>query len=191
MQNFFRAATLMLLGLLANISFGKESPSALQTVDDFYKKRLNFSHQPHADVPPPTIAFSKAFQTQIAKSEKVCESYSTGICGWGAEGDEYLYAQEYDSLLSYENSGIKFKEIAKNTIEVKLNIYPSEREDTESNIRTIIFLMIKEGDNWVADDILYGMDSSSRKFLESESAYYIENPDPDSKMGKVKQLKTK
>jgi len=175
----------------ANNSFGKEPLNALQTVDDFYKKRLNFNYQQNPGTPPPTIGFSKSFKAALAKNAEVCKNYATEICGFAAEGDEYLDAQEYDSLLNYKNSGIKFREVSKNTIEVKLNVYPSDPEGTDYYARTIIFVMIKEGESWVADDILYGKENSSREFIEKENAYYIANPDPDSIMAKINKPKQK
>ena len=177
--------------LISLISFtmsscGEEPLSALQTVDDFYKNRLNFDYEKNPDTPAPTMEFSKAFKSAMSKNAEVCENYATDICGWASEGDEYLNAQEYDILLDYENSGITFKEISKNTIEVTLNVYPSDPDGAEFYTRSIIFVMIKEGENWVADDILYGKENSTREFIERENAAYIENPDPDSKMGKMK-----
>ena len=184
MHKNFLKITLILLVSFANGTFGKEPLSALQTLDEFYKKYLNYNHQKTPKNPLPTLGFSTSFQSAIAKNRDICENYATGICGWAAEGDEYLNSQESDPLLNYKNSGIKFTEISKNTIEVRLNVYPSDRDGTDYYDRTIIFAMIKEGENWVADDILYGKENSSRKFMERENAEYIANPDPDSKMAK-------
>lgn len=163
-----------------------EPRTALQTVESFYKSYLNYNFRETPDVSPPTIKMSKAFEQAIKENAEICRNYSTGVCGFAADGDEYLNAQEIDPSLTYENSGIKFREIENNTIEVKLNVYPSEKKNTEYYTRTIIFKMIKEGDDWVADDILYDDEDSSRDYMETENKQYLENPDPDSKMGKKK-----
>lgn len=180
--------TLFILIALAysNFAISNEPRTALQTVESFYRDYLNYNFRETPDVPPPTIKKSKSFEQAIEKHTDICRNYSTGVCGFAADGDEYLNAQEIDPLLTYENAGIKFRELENNTIEVKLNVYPSEKEHTEYYTRTIIFKMIKEDGSWVADDILYDNGDSSRDYMETENKQYLENPDPDSQMGKKK-----
>jgi hypothetical protein len=169
---------------VASPSFSKESLSALQTIDNFYKKLLNYNNHETPNVPRPKLKFSKSFSSEIEKNKEICKNFATGICGWAADSDEYLNTQETDPLLNYENSGIKLKEVSPNTIEVKLNVYPSEKRDKNYYNRTITFKMIKEGEVWVADDILYGEGDSSRQDMEKENVEYISHPDPDSKGAK-------
>lgn len=183
-NNLVRIMIVFLSFSFSNTSFGKEALTALQTIDNFYKQLLNYNYHETPNVKRPELKFSKSFKSAIERNAEVCKNYSTGICGWAADGDEYLNTQESDPLLNYENSGIKFREVSKNKIEVKLNVYPSETTEVEYYNRVIIFLMVQEGEGWVVDDILYGERNSSRKRMEKENADYIANPDPDSKMAK-------
>ncbi len=163
----------------ANVASDNESLSALKTIDNFYKKYLNYNYHETPHIPAPKLGLSKSFKSAIQKNTEVCKNYATGICGWAADMDEYLNTQETDPLLNYENSRIALREISKNIIEVKLNVYPSATEDVEYYNRVITFAMIEEGGEWVADDI-----NSSRERMEKENAYYMKNPDPDSIMAK-------
>lgn len=175
---------ILLSVLFASSSFAKEALNALQTVDSFYKKLLNYNYHETPNIPRPEMKFSKSFKAAIESNAEVCKNFSTGVCGWSADHDEYLNTQDCDPLLNYKNSGIKLRETSKNTIEVKLNVYPSETKEKKYYDKVIIFVMIKEGDTWVADDILYGEGNSSRESMAKESAEYIANPDPDSKGAK-------
>lgn len=170
--------------LVASPAFSKEPLSALQTIDNFYKKLLNYNYHKTPNAPRPKLKLSKLFSFEIEKNKEICKKFSTEICGWAADSDEYLDTQETDPILNYKNSGIKLKEVSPNTIEVKLNVYPSINDEKNYYNKTITFKMVKEGEDWVADDILYGEGGSSRENMKKENAYYISHPDPDSKDAK-------
>lgn len=100
--------------------------SAKATVEDFYKKYLmhgvSRENKTH-------FAFSKSFHQLIHDDKKVCETNPAGeICGWDAHGNVYLDAQEYDSKLTYENSGFTAKEEKPGQVLVNMNVYPSQKK---------------------------------------------------------------
>ncbi|MBK8451826.1 MAG: DUF3828 domain-containing protein [Thiofilum sp.] len=144
-----------------------KTPTAVDAVSGFYKRYLaDFAKDPAK----PDIAMSKAFRAEIQKSEQACKNFDDGPCGWGADADPYLNSQDYDANFSYVNSGISFKETAPNTVRVDLNVTPSAPEISKN---TIIFKMVQESGQWVADDILYPDGKSlysTRKALTAERA---------------------
>lgn len=159
-------------GLAFSALGGQPDPSsAKNTIKAFYKAYLDFSQ--HQGGQKPTLRFSKAFQTLVTENAKVCkESAGTDICGWGANGDVYLNAQEFDPGLTFQNSRISITEPKPGKIQVKLNVYPSIKDAGAYYDRTIIFLMIWEANQWAVDDIFY-KDSSARTQILDENKSYL------------------
>lgn len=145
----------------------EKTTTAVNAVSGFYQRYLaDFAK----DAATPDIAMSKAFQAEIQKSEQACQTVDGEPCGWGAEANPYLNSQDYDENLNYTNAGISFKETAPNTVRVDLNVAPS---DPEGGKTTIVFKMVQENGQWVADDILYPDGKSlysTRKALTDERA---------------------
>ncbi len=125
------------------------------------------------------MRLSKAFQDEIKKNTDACARYVSGPCGWGAEGDRYLDAQEIDPHLRYQNSGITIREIRPRIIQVKLNVYPSMKDAGSYYDRTITYRMVKENGSWAVDDVAYADGISTRKRMAEENAHAIAHPDPD------------
>lgn len=141
--------------------------TAVDIVRGFYERYLATSVK---DAATPDIAMSKAFQADIKKSEQACKGHNDEPCGWGADADPYLNSQDYDANFSYASSGISFKETAPNTVRVDLNVMPSVPNGSKT---TIVFKMVQENGQWVADDILYPDGTklySTRKALADERA---------------------
>jgi hypothetical protein len=171
--------------VLLDLAFSSES-APIDVVRDFYRKYIEYINLNSGKSPRPHIAFSKQFQAALNRNRYVCDNYATGICGWQADGDEYLDSQEFDPNLTFANSGITFRSIGKDIVLVKLNVYPSAPDDNDKKfyLREIEYKMIYENGTWVVDDIIYKPSGSSRKAIEKETADYLANPDPDSKIMK-------
>ncbi len=140
-------------------------------------KRHDYSKTPK--IPRPTLALSKSFRVEVKKNKEICAQYASGPCGWGADGDEYLDAQEYEANLSYESSGMSIAEIGPNLFQVTLNVYPSVKDAGDYYQRTIIYKMVNENGAWVVDDVMYADGVSTRKKMAEENAFVIAHPDPD------------
>ncbi|MFZ4715232.1 MAG: hypothetical protein ACOYL6_16030 [Bacteriovoracaceae bacterium] len=137
-----------------------------KVIEDFYrgyfvdKSRLN--HLP----------FSKSFNQLVSKNAKICEKYAgTDVCGWGADGDLYLHAQEYDPNLSFENSKFQIEQSKSGLVVVRFNIYPSITDAGNFYDREFQFVMIQEEGKWVVDDMIADGESS-RKLMEDEILVY-------------------
>lgn len=74
---------------------------------------------------------------------------------------------EWDPNLNYTNSGITIIEIQPNIIQVKLNLFPSEKNE-RGLYRTITYKMIYENGFWVVDDVMYSDGVSSLKKMTDE-----------------------
>ncbi len=120
---------------------------------------------------------SKAFAREVNLTDKVCTKHVNGPCGWGVDSDEYLDTQEIDPLLNYANSGIAISEAKPGTVQVKLNVYPSEKDASGYYLRTITYQMTREGGAWVLDDIVYTNGISARKQMADDRKNALAYPD--------------
>jgi hypothetical protein len=138
---------------------------ARATIENFYRAYIPVAN---SEKKKPEPRFSKAFRALLTKDTKACKRHSNGdICGWSADGDPYLDAQEVDPKLTFENSKIAITETAPGTIDVKLNIFPNEVPSTKENEREIIFSMVQENGEWKVDDVR-NEGESARKLMEDE-----------------------
>jgi len=172
----------LLFVISTTTAFAADQKSAVETVQDFYKQYLIAVFSKPLDVPRPEnrpeIAFSKAFAAEMEESDKLCKSHVDPIvCGWGADGDVYLDTQESDPALSYENSGMRVREISPNIVEVKFNLFPFDEDAEGYYNRTIIYHMVLEEGSFVVDNIVYKghKPESMRERLAQERAWLLNN----------------
>ena len=73
---------------------------ARATIENFYRAYIPVANSEKKKREP---RFSKAFRALLTKDTKACKRHSNGdICGWSADGDPYLDAQEVDPKLTFE-----------------------------------------------------------------------------------------
>jgi hypothetical protein len=169
----------MLFGIIIVVSTPSQAEikTAETVIFDFYKEYLNYNYK--SNKPRPELTFSKEFKKAIQDNEEACKLYSTGICGWDAEGDTYTASQDSDENLNFDNSNFSYQHISKNKIQVKLNVFPSDPDPYYDSV--ITFNMIIEDGKYVVDDILYGKEMlSTRSRIDSEIESIQKNPDIDS-----------
>lgn len=136
-------------------------PGPVDTLHAFYKRYLDLDHRPNAvqkaGVSPPNLPFSKRFNAEVEENTRVRCKDEDGPCGWGADTDVYLDTQEIDPLLRYVNSGFEIKAIDARTVQVRFNVYPSEKDDESKAFYTklVTYRMISEDGRWVVDDLAY------------------------------------
>jgi hypothetical protein len=150
----------------ANVA-ASASPAAVDAVRGFYQRYLAAFAK---DAATPDIAMSKAFKADIQKSEQACKGHNDEVCGWGSDSLPYLSSQDPDNGLNFKNSAIRFTQAKPGTVQVDLNVNPSAAGGV---LNTILFKMVQENGQWVADDILYpdGKSTySTRKGLADERA---------------------
>ena len=70
----------------------KTKLTAKEVIETFYKSYLTRPFDTKAKPSAPKLRFSKSFNELLKVNEKVCkEKAGTDICGWGADGDVYLF----------------------------------------------------------------------------------------------------
>ena len=144
-------------------------PSAKNTIEKFYRSYLD---TPSITAKKPSPSFSPSFRALLKKDEETCKKYAgSDICGWGADGNVYLDAQEYDPHLTYRSSGIEITEAEPGKVKVNLNVYPSLKGANDSYKRSLVFVMVKTKGAWAVDDIL-SHGSSARKEMQEEIELY-------------------
>lgn len=174
-----KVATLLLLLIFQAPAWGQTPVELLQR---FYRAYLGYVQGEATSGTSPELRFSRAFEKLRARNAKICASHASGVCGFGADGDIYLDTQESDPDLSYDNSGIVFRNLGNNRVEVTLNVYPSEKTKPDFYQRRIDYRLVWEEGAWVVDDILYGGKRSARQGMREEIVQYLAHPDPDSKI---------
>lgn len=150
--------------------------NAQQTIEDFYKRYLNYNNTKASHSLAPKMRFSKSFKELEAQDIKTCqEKAGTDICGWGADTDIYLDTQETGPNLSYATSGIVITEPEAGKVKVALNVYPSDTSANGYYDKTIVYSMIKENGYWAVDDMSYQKHSARGDMLK-EIDFYNKNP---------------
>lgn len=158
-----------LMMLVTGTAHAAAPASAKETIEAFYKKYLAQIHVAQTAVMPP---FSKAFKKAWDENTELCKKYGEGdICGWAADGDPYIDAQDFDDKLTYANSQIAYREDKPDTVAVSLNLFPSDPKLAKQSTRTITYKMVQEDGKWMVDDILdNGGKDSARKAMAAENA---------------------
>ncbi len=174
------AAALVGAALIAFVALGVLAPKAKSARDDspasavesFY--RLYLSPATHGGSRA-AIAFSKSFLELVKRNLEVCkEKAGTDVCGWGADGDIYLGAQESQPDLTFENSGAKIREEEGGVVSVTMNVYPDIKDAGDYYLRRVYFRLISEDGRWVVDD-MKSSGSWAREEMRNEIEYY-QNP---------------
>ena len=147
-------ALALLLCFAPMLAFAAGS-TAQDTIEQFYRAYL-----PTLKGEPP---MSKSFKALIAKNSMMCAKYNPNeVCGFGASGDPYLNAQEYEDGMTLQNTGAAIKESKPGYVTITLNVYPSEK-DAKFYTRTINYHLIWENGAWVVDDMGWDKDHDSAR----------------------------
>jgi len=165
-QIYYLGVTLVLMSMTVSAVENKPA-TAKETIEIFYKAYLN-EEQPHR-LKRSEPVFSKAFLKLRKQNLRVCkEKAGSDICGWGADADPYLNAQDMDDDLTYGNAVRSITEPKPGEVHVQLDVFPSQPNEGD---RTIVFTLIQEDKRWVVDDISLG-DISAQRFMRDEIAQY-------------------
>ena len=112
--------------------------------------------------------FSQDAQKLLNANQEACLPFKGEVCGFGANADMFLDAQDFDDKLNFKNSGFKAHQVSKDTVEVEFLLFPNRAADKEA--RRIQFQMTKDRTGWRVNDIIYknGNETSMRKLIENE-----------------------
>lgn len=171
MRRFF----LFALCLLSPLAYGKEI-SAKDTLESFYRKY--FASMAKENNKRPALPLSSSFQKLVKENKRLCRKFAPDeVCGYGADGDIYLDAQDYDDDLTFEAAKAKIAAEGELKARIDFLLFPDEKDPKKQGARTLIFTFKKEGGRLVVDDI-QGSDGRSARALIQEEIDYLKKPQP-------------
>ncbi len=144
-----------------------DSATKMKLVEEFYQDRLNFRAQEGRAIPE--LPFTKSFLELIDLNAKLCkEKTPDEVCGFGADGDVYLAAQDWANDLRFENSGFKI-EMDGDDVVVNFDLFHGDTWGQEQNRRTLKFNLIREDGDWKVNDIVYVHPPGSTARIQTEA----------------------
>jgi hypothetical protein len=171
-MNLKKWALVLLLCFYSLTAFADSRTNNPKEIITHFYQSYFLSLQAKHEQSTPKLDFSTSFKKLLESNKKLCLSFADEICGWGADGDVYLNAQDYDDSLTIENSHFKISEVSHNLFKVSFNLFPFDKT-VQSNDRIILYKMIYEQNNWVIDDIIYDKNNSARKQIKNENNLLI------------------
>lgn len=158
---------LALGGLIADIVWTVRQQQ-LDLITNFYQDHLARPEMRQASQLPAGAFFSKELEALVDSNQQLCDSLSRGddVCGYGADGDVFLDAQEVPPTLDFERAQFKVTRAGENEVDASFNIHPDMGKGSERQIR---FVLVKEDNGWRVDDMLYAQQRSMRQELQKEN----------------------
>ncbi|TXI95979.1 MAG: DUF3828 domain-containing protein [Burkholderiaceae bacterium] len=147
-----------------------QQSEALALLTQFYTDYLNLNIHTNPNAKVPSLPFTRAFNNELRKNKLLCRKHQDEICGFAADGDPYLDAQDFSDGLNAKNARLKLdllsKENAKNKalIRVHFFLFP----DSNTDERNLLYRLKYEEGTWRVDDIIYGPNSSARQQIRDE-----------------------
>lgn len=159
---------LAIVGLLADIAWSVRQQQ-LDLITNFYKDHLARPEMRQASQLPSGSFFSKELEALVDANLQLCDSLSRGddVCGYGADGDVFLDAQEVPPTLDFERAQFKVERAGDDVVEASFNINPDMGSAYERHLR---FALVEEDNGWRVNDMLYGQGRSMRQELQRENA---------------------
>jgi hypothetical protein len=146
-----------------------EKQQQIDLITEFYKDHLSRPDQRQASQVPPGSFYSKELEALVDANNQLCYALSRGddICGYGADGDVFLDAQEVSPSLDFERAGFRAERVGENMVEAVFNVYPDMGAAYERQIR---YALVYEDDKgWRVDDMQFAQGRSMREELQQEN----------------------
>lgn len=127
-------------------------------ITGFYKSYLGEARR----APPPAGTFySPELEDLLATNHELCRKLarSNEICGYDADGDVFLNAQETASGLNLGTAGFKAVYSGNGSVDVSFNVFPGQGGNYQRKIR---FVLTMEDAGWRVDDMLFGANTLRR-----------------------------
>jgi hypothetical protein len=145
-----------------------EKQQQIDLVRNFYKDHLSRPDPRQPNQLPSGSFYSRELEALVDANTHLCESLSRGdeICGFGADTDAFLQAQEGAPGLNFEKSGFKAERSGDDTVDVFFNVYP---EMGEAYARQLRYRLVKETAGWRVNDVLFSSGGSMRQEIKREN----------------------
>lgn len=164
----FTVVTVVALGTFSVAA--QTSKTAEGVLRHFYTNYLNFDLRKAQKAKPPQLKFSRAFLKDRKENEASCRKIKDMPCGFGADGDPYLDAQDFGDELNARTAQLdiqKLSEEAKDFLKVKVSFFLFPGSDTRR--RVLIYHMKRESSAWRVDDIEYESGDTARTWMQKET----------------------
>ncbi|TFW16862.1 hypothetical protein [Duganella callida] len=144
-----------------------ERQRQLDFITDFYRDHLSRPEARSASQLPGGSFFSKELEALVDANSQLCDSLSRGddVCGYGADGDVFMQAQEVAPSLDFERAGFKAARVGDNLIEASFNVHP---DLGDAYARKVRYALVREDSGWRVDDMLFD-GGSMRQELQREN----------------------
>jgi hypothetical protein len=155
-----------MVGLLADKAWS-EKQQQLDLITDFYRDHLARPDKRQPSQVPPGF-FTPELEALIDANNQLCYSLSRSddICGYGADSDVFLDAQEASPSLDFERSSFRISRIGDNVVEATFNVYPDMGTAYDRQIR---YVLVQGDEGWRVDDMLFAQNRSMRVELLQEN----------------------
>jgi len=144
-----------------------EKQQQLDLITDFYRDHLARPDQRQPSQVPPGF-YSKDLEALVDVNNQLCYSLSRSddICGYGADGDVFLDAQEVSPSLDFDRSSFRISRVDDNVVEATFNVYPDMGTAYDRQIR---YVLVQEDEGWRVNDMLFSQNRSMRVELQQEN----------------------
>jgi len=146
-----------------------EQQQQIDLIADFYKDHLSRPDQRQASQVPQGVFYSKELEALVDENNQLCYALSRGddLCGYGADGDVFLDAQEVSPSLDFDRAGFEVERTGENTVQARFNVYPDMGSAYDRQIR---YTLVQEEDKgWRVDDMHFAQNRSMREELQQEN----------------------
>ena len=165
MKNLLKIISIITILFPSFLYATNDQQEQIKTITAFYKNYLDQKYEEGW----PSIYSSrliKALEDNINDCRKFIRNGN--ICGYTADGDLLLNAQDYSPTLRFSNSNFSATTKPNNVITVNFVLFPEEEQDKGD--RELNFTMAKENNLWKIDD----MESSAYESMNAEREALIE-----------------
>jgi len=123
---------------------------------------------------------SASLKALLESNKQACAAFSRGddICGFGADGDMLLDAQDMAEGLVFNRMAFKAVPMKDNVVDVSFTVFPANPKAERGNLR---YVMVEEGGAWRVDDIQYrvkgkfSLENTMRRRIADENAALEKN----------------
>lgn len=97
---------------------------------------------------------SASLKALVDANKLACATLSRGddICGFGADGDMVLDAQDMAEGLVFERMAFKARPLSDTVMDVSFTVFPANPKAERNNLQ---YVMVQEDGNWRVDDVQY------------------------------------
>lgn len=171
------------VALFSGISRSSEQQQ-LEYITNFYENHLSRPWNARSNILPIGVFYSKEADELITRNARLCLKLarSDEICGYGANTDIFLNAQEIDPALSFETSRFKAVASGRNMVDISFNVYPKLGDFYNRSIR---YVFKKEAGGWRVDDVLFADETG---FSPAHSMRYWIKQENDVRLAEAADL---